>query len=229
MQHTIVTAAQDPQHDLGVEELKSLARGRDHSVQIAKSTYYHDREKRQINHLKIIEKVLKLNNLNEEIEARLQEDIEKQIINDKVELVEADLKDKDNDDKPEDEQDDDGEPKKKKRKIGNMEVIFSANQTELVRRLFTKFIDDKVKFPNKLIKQDEIKQLYYKNMSGLSKNSPYTELDKFIIKTIVTKVPTLITQDKQRKANDAKKQKAYHDACMKKGPGKKSSKDNPKL
>ena len=66
-------------------------------------------------------------------------------------------------------------------------------------------------------------------MSGLSKNNPYTELDKFKIEMIVTKVCTFITQDKQRKANDAKKQKAYDYACMKKGPGKKSSKDNPKL
>ena len=148
----IFTAAQDPKHDLDVKQLKSLARGMDHLVWIAESTYYHHREWRQIDHLKIIEKVLKLNNWNEEIEAGL-EDIEKQIINGKAELLEADLKDKDNDDEPEDEP-------KKKRKTGNMEVIFSANQMELVRKLFTKFIDDKVKFPNKLIKHDEIKQLY---------------------------------------------------------------------
>ena len=54
---------------------------------------------------KIIEKVLKLNNWNEEIEARLEKDIEKQIINGEVELLEADLEDKDNDNKSEDEQD----------------------------------------------------------------------------------------------------------------------------
>ena len=64
-------------------------------------------------------------------------------------------------------------------------------------------------------------------MNGISKNSPFTKLDKFDIETIVTKVRTLITQGKRKKATVAKKTQAYEEARMK-NLSKKSA-DNPKL
>ena len=54
MQHTIVMKAWDPMHHLDVEDLKALARGMDHSVRIAESTYYHQKEKLNIDHSKIM-------------------------------------------------------------------------------------------------------------------------------------------------------------------------------
>ena len=194
MQHMIVTQARDPENKLDVEELKALARGMDHSICIAESTYYHEKERAQIDHSKIIERVLKLNDWNEEIEVGMEEEIEKDIMTGEVKLLEADKdQDEDEDDAKKDEE---GEPSTKKRKIGNMEVIFTEHQTKLVGRLFRKYIDNKVDNPSQSIWSEDIKGLYNKKMSSLSSSSPFAYLFQFDLARIVTKVCTLITQGK---------------------------------
>ena len=195
----------------------------DDSVRIAESTYYHEKDKLNIDHSKIIKRVLELNNWPKELAEGQEEDIERDIITGEVDLL---VEDPDKEE-AEDEEDDDGPPKLKRWKIENMEVKFTPGQTELVKRLFTKYIDDKLKFPNKPITQADIKEIYYKQMNGLSKNSPFTKLDKFDIAMIVMKVCTLITQSESKKTSMAKKTQAYEEAWMKKSS--KKSADNPKL
>ena len=69
----------------------------DHSVCIAEACYCHEKEKRQIDHSAIICKVLKLNDWQEELKMRVEEDIELQAMSGELELIEPDLNDKDDD------------------------------------------------------------------------------------------------------------------------------------
>ena len=191
MCHTIITAARDIKNNCTIEELKALARGMDHSVHIAEASYCHEKEKRQIVQSAIICKVLKLNDWQEEMKMGVEVDIELQAMSGGLELIEPDINDKD---------DDNGDTghdgtKTKKRKIRNMEDIFSPQQTELVRNLFGTYIADKVKFPNKPIKGEDIKEKFFQQMKGLPKKSPYLKLEQLPIERIVTKICTLITQD----------------------------------
>ena len=155
IRHTIVTKGRDPKNSLTVEELKALARGMDHSVRIAESTYYHDKQLENIDHSKIIIRVLKLNGIRswkDEISVGLDDDIEKDIMTGEIpeDIVEFD----DEVDEEEEEEGDNG--KKKKRKVGNMVVIFSDRHTDLIRRLFHDYIADQVANPEK-IKGDDIR------------------------------------------------------------------------
>ena len=139
----------------------------DHSVRVAESTYYHEKEKRMTDHSQIIERVLKLNDWNAEIALGIQEGIENKAITGEVDLF------RDGDD---DEEDKVEEPPTKKRKIGKMDVIFSDAHSRLVARMFRDFIDDKVENADKSILTPEILEIYNRNMSGISRDSPYTEV-----------------------------------------------------
>ena len=195
----------------------------DHSVWIAESTYYHEKEKRMTDHSKIIERVLKLNDWNTEIGLGIQEGIENEAIASEVDL----FRDGDNDD----EEDQAEEPPTKKRKIGKMEVIFSEAHSRLVARMFRDFIEDKVENADKSILTQEILEIYNRNMSGISRDSPYTELFQYGEKKIIGKVRTLIIQGKCRKTNEEKRAKAYKEARLQKpeNKAKGKKKDNPKL
>ena len=72
-------------------------------------------------------------------------------------------------------------------------------------------------------------------MSNLSSRSPFAELFQFEQAKIITKVRTVIQQERKKKVNAIKKKKAYDDAKLKMPPskaqkkGKGRGKDNPKL
>ena len=154
IRHTIVTHGRDPKNSLSVAELKALARGMDHSVRIAESTYYHNKQLEHIDHSKIIMRVLKLNGIgswNDEISKGLDDDIEKDIMTGEIP---EDIVEFDNEDKQAEEEGDDGTKKKEQRKIGNMVVIFSHQHTDLIRRLFHDYIADHVTNPGKIQAKD---------------------------------------------------------------------------
>ena len=147
IRHTIVTRSRDPENKLDEDQIKALARGMDHSVRIAESTYQHEKEKMAIDHSLIIQKILKLNGVktwNDELKEGIEEDIEKKGFTGELELI-PDEKDKDEEEEGETNTD------MKKRKVGNMEVIFSKSQTELVKRMFSDYIDDKIANPKKSV------------------------------------------------------------------------------
>ena len=189
----------------------------DHSVQIA------EKEKKPIDYSTIIERVLKLNDWNTEIGLGIQEEIEDRAIASEVDL----FRDGDYDDEEEAQAE---EPPTKKRKVGKMEVIFSEAHSRLVARMFRDFIEDKVENVDKSILTQKILEIYKRNMSGISRDSPYAELFQYGEKKIIGKVRTLIIQGKHRKTNEEKRAKAYKEARLQKPENKaKGKKDNPKL
>ena len=116
MRHTIVTGARDPKNKLTEEELKALARGMDHSVCIAEEVYYNEKEKRQIDHSSIIQKVLNLNDWEADLQLGVEEEIELQALTAELELLELEMiEDEDESDGGE------GSKKGKKRKIANFQ------------------------------------------------------------------------------------------------------------
>ena len=155
IRHTIVTAGRDPENKLNVEELKALARGMDHSVETAESRYYHEQEKRMVDHSKIIERVLKLNGIkswNYEIKTGIEEGIENDVMTGEYELLEGEEEDEDT--TTQNEEDESGTTK---RIVGRNPVVFNEKQTDLVKRLFEEYIDDKVENPKKAVSQKDIR------------------------------------------------------------------------
>ena len=215
MRHTIMTHSRNVEKNLSVEEIKALARGMDHSVRMAEKVYLHEKEKLQVDLSKIIREILELNDWEKELKEGIEEEIERQVEDGEMELVGSALVGQS--------RDGDGEEGKRKRKIGNMEVIFASEDTELVRKLFTTYINYKVKNPEEKVRGSEITEKYYKQIKGLPKKSPFLALEKYPTDKIVTKVRTLITQEKQRKANAEKNQKKSSEKAHI------SNRDNPKL
>ena len=178
MQHTIVTASQDPANRLTEEEIKALARGMDHSMCMAEMVYNQNKEKMQIDHSAIIRKVFKMNNWDEELKTGVEEEIEFQCMEGELEPIEPE-KNEDDDDEEEEE---DGKGKKKKQKpkmIGNRKVIFTNKESELIMALFRDFIMDKVANPGDSIKNDVMRTIYYNQMGKLPDRSPYKKLLKY--------------------------------------------------
>ena len=272
IRHTIVTKSRDPKNNLEVDELKALARGMDHTVATAEAVYYHQKEKRMIDHSKIIEKVLKLNGLknwNRELKLGMEERIETDIMTGEIELLPPE--DKEDEDEKSEEEDKAGTSAQKKPKmIGKMKVIFNEHQTDMIARMFKKYVEDRVENDDKPILNKEIRgiafqfiylllynisllltysytlitvimrffstEIYNRNMSKLSADSPYAELLTFKENQIWTKVRTLITGGKRRKANAEKRENAYKQARLEKSQkgramkgAKKRNNDNPKL
>ena len=231
MRHTIVTRARDPEKNLTVDELKTLALGMDHSVRTAEKVYYHGKEKRMLNNSKIIENVLHLNGhlkeWGEEVEQGLAEDVEEDAISGVSNLIENEVED-DNDDK-------DDEPQKKM--IGNRERIYSTYQSDLIERMFQKYIDEKTVNERESVKNIEMEEIYRKNMEGQPADSPFAELLRFGCRMICNKVRSLITTARRRKEAAMKKEESLRSGRLVTPKGKKSTpkgkkstpKDNPKL
>ena len=207
MHHTIVTAARDPKNKLTEEELKALARGMDHSVRIAEDIYYNEKEKRQIDHSAIIQKVLNLNDWDADLKLGVEEEIELQAMTGELELLESEMIE---------DEGDGGEGskkgKKKKRMIANSEVIFDTDDAILVRQLFERYINHKVENPKASIIGKEIKKNYYAKTRDLPKKSKFIKLFKYDIEKIVTKVRTIITAEKRKKRSEEKRKKLQR--CM---------------
>ena len=224
MWHTIVTASRDPVNRLTEEEIKTLARGMDHSVRMAEMVYNQNKEKMQIDHSAIIRKVLKMNDWDEELKTGVEEEIEFQCMEGELEPIEPEKNQDEDDDDDDEEEDGKGKKKKPPKMIGNRKVIFTKNESELIMALFRDFIMDKVANPGDSIKNDVMRTIYYNQMGKLPDGSLYKKLLKFEVGTILTKVHTLITSLKRKKNSEAKRKEGYKNARLKKAAGK-----NPKL
>ena len=65
-------------------------------------------------------------------------------------------------------------------------MIFSDEETQLIRSIFSSYIAAKVRDPKASILSREIKEKYLRQMSGLPEKSPFAVLEKYKIERIVT-------------------------------------------
>lgn len=148
---------------------------------MAEARYRHEKEKDLVNHSEIIRNVLKLNNWDEEIENGIYDEFENDVESGDWHLIQDDEIHKVHDD---------DEPKPT-RKIGKQEVLFSQDDTKMIRKLFGKLLEEKINNPKESIKEDEVLNFYKKQMASLPSRSPFMSLEKYTHKQIVTKVRTI--------------------------------------
>ena len=58
-------------------------------------------------------------------------------------------------------------------------MLFSQDDTEMIRKLFEKLLEENINHPKESIKEDEVLNFYIKQMAPLSSSSPFMSLEKY--------------------------------------------------
>ena len=183
MRHTIVTASRAPEHDCSMQQIRALARGMDHSVEIAERVYNQANELRATNHISIIQKVLNLNDGYEgwcrEIDSGIEEDLDVMIHTGTADVL-SDLSEETTEKEP---------PKKKH---GCTVEIFTQSEKGMIEQMFKDYIKKLSENYNDVIVTEDIRRIWDENLEKMDHRSPFNALKRYSRKQIFAKVRTCI-------------------------------------
>lgn len=211
VRHTIVTQFHNAiaKNRMPKEELEALARAMDHSLRVAETVYRHEQHKLIADPSHKIKKLLLINEWQEEEQRQLEDEFNEELEDGIVLIDEEEMGITGKEKREESMQ------KQKERggtgvgaKIGKNQQKWSNEETELFKKLFSKYIEKRVKHMGLPIRESEVVPIWNTQFKIAPRNSPYWKLKEKAdsMRDVTEKVRTIVRSERGKARTALKKQ-----------------------